>query len=346
MRPLTCRFPPRGPDAGSRISTRLSARALYVCLGLLAALLALGLLTLTAGRFDIGIAGVLDALSGGGTAKARMIVIEWRLPRLLLAALLGAALGLSGAIFQSLTRNPLGSPDIMGFAAGAHTGALIVMLLFSGGYYETAAGAIIGGLCTAILVYLIAGNGNHGFRLIVVGIGTSAMFSALNAWMIRRADLDVAMGAAFWSAGSLNGLGFQQLWPATVLLGLLSVPIITLARPMRQMELGEDVALASGIATARSRLGLTLCGVALTATVTAVAGPISFVALAAPQIARRLAQASSTPLLLSGLTGALLLTAADAAAQHVFPQQLPVGLMTVSVGGAYFLWLLIREGQR
>ncbi len=276
-----------------------------------------------------------------------MIIVEWRLPRLLLAGVLGAALSVSGAIFQSLTRNPLGSPDIMGFAAGAHTGALSVILLFAGGYYLTAAGAIAGGLVTATLVYVVAGSGgNRGFRLIVIGIGTSAMLSAVNAWMIRRADLDIAMGAALWSAGSLNGLGFQQLLPAAILLALLAIPIIALARPMRQMELGEEVALASGIAIAKSRLGLTLCGVALTAIVTAIAGPISFVALAAPQIANRLARSSGTSLVLSALMGAVLLTAADAAAQHAFGLQLPVGVMTVSVGGFYFLWLLIREGRR
>lgn len=347
MKTLTCRIPRRGPDAGARLSIPVPARTLAVSLGLLAILFALGFFTLAAGRFNVGMMDVIDALSGRGAEKARMIIVEWRLPRLLLAGLLGAALGISGAIFQSLTRNPLGSPDIMGFAAGAHSGALVVILLFAGGYYATAAGAIAGGLVTAMLVYLLAGSSrDHGFRLIVIGIGTSAMLSALNAWMIRRADLDVAMGAAFWSAGSLNGLGFQQLLPAAILLGFLTVPIIALARSMRQMELGEDVALASGITTAKTRLGLTLCGVALTAIVTAVAGPISFVALAAPQIARRLASSSSTPLLLSGMTGALLLTAADIAAQHAFGRQLPVGVMTVSVGGLYFLWLLIREGRR
>ncbi|OCJ13411.1 iron ABC transporter permease [Rhizobium sp. AC44/96] len=340
-------MPRRGSNAGSRLSFRTPARTVWASLGLLFVLIAVGLFTLTAGRFNVGMMDVVDALSGRGAERTRMIVVEWRLPRLLLAGLLGAALGLSGAIFQSLTRNPLGSPDIMGFAAGAYTGALLVILLFAGGYYLTAAGAIAGGLATATLVYVFAGaGGNHGFRLIVIGIGTSAMLSALNAWMIRRADLDVAMGAALWSAGSLNGLGFEQLVPAAILLALLAIPIIALARPMRQMELGEDVALASGIATTKSRLGLTLCGVALTAIVTAVAGPISFVALAAPQIAHRLALSSGTSLLLSGLMGAVLLTAADAAAQHAFGLQLPVGVMTVSVGGFYFLWLLIREGRR
>lgn len=347
MKTLTYRLPARGPDAGSRLSCRAPARTLWVVLCLLSVLIAIGLFTLAAGRFNVGMTDVVEALSGRGVGKTRMIIVEWRLPRLLLAALLGAALGLSGAIFQSLTRNPLGSPDIMGFAAGAHTGALLAILLFAGGYYMTAAGAIAGGLVTAALVYAFTGNdGNHGFRLIVIGIGTSAMLSALNAWMIRRADLDVAMGAALWSAGSLNGLGFPQLLPAAILLGLLAVPIITLARPMRQMELGEDVALASGIGTARSRLGLALCGIALTAIVTAVAGPISFVALAAPQIAHRLAGCSGTPLSVSGLMGAILLVTADAAAQHAFTLQLPVGVMTVSVGGFYFLWLLIREGRR
>ena len=347
MKALTHRFPARGGDAGRHVSFRLRRRTLAVCLALTALLLVLAFFSLAAGRFDTGPADVLGALSGQASGKTRMIVLEWRLPRLLLAMLLGAALGLGGAIFQSLTRNPLGSPDILGFSAGSHTGALVVLLLLSGGYYATALGALGGGILAAIVVYLLAGTaGQHGFRLIVAGIGMSAMLSAFNAWMIRKADLEVAMGAALWAAGSLNGLGFEQFGPAAALCCLLALPLLALARPMRQMERGEDVALASGIAVGRVRRTLMLLGVALTAVVTATAGPISFIALCAPQIARRLVGVSSLGLFTSALVGAVLLVAADAAAQHAFGRQLPVGIVTVSVGGLYLLWLLIREGRR
>lgn len=346
MNVLIHRSPAHGRNAGRQISFRIRTRTLAVCLALSTLLLVLAFFSLTAGRFDTGMAEVFDALSGQATGKGRMIILEWRLPRMLLAMLLGAALGLGGAIFQSLTRNPLGSPDIIGFAAGSHTGALVVLLLFSGGYYATAFGALGGGIVTAMLVYVLAGTtGQNGFRLIVVGIGTSAMLSAFNAWMIQKADLDMAMGAAFWAAGSLNGLGFEQLRPAALIFCLLCLPLAALARPMRQMELGDDVALASGVATGRTRGMLMLLGVALTAVVTATAGPISFVALCAPQIARRLAGASCVGLFTPALVGAVLLVSADTAAQHAFGRQLPVGIMTISVGGLYLLWLLIREDR-
>ncbi|EXL02448.1 iron ABC transporter permease [Brucella anthropi] len=332
---------------GGRLSVRFDRLSIFI--GLLLAVLSLGVaaLSLSSGKYPISLMDVLGALVGQGDDMVRMIVVEWRLPRVALAFLLGAALAMSGAIFQSLTRNPLGSPDIIGFSAGSYTGALVVILLLSGGYYETAAGALIGGTVTAMAVYLLAyRRGVQGFRLIVVGIGVAAMLSAFNAWMIREADLQVAMSAAIWGAGSLNGLGFEQLVPVTIVLCVVVPITLFLARPMRQLEMGDDVARASGVNANRTRLLLMILGVALTAIVTAAAGPVSFIALAAPQIARRLTRTAGVALIPSALTGGLLLLAADWAAQHAFGVQLPVGVMTVSIGGIYFIWLLIREGRK
>lgn len=332
---------------GGLLSARLDRRSIFI--GLALAVLALGIagLSLVSGKYPIALVDVLGALAGHGDDQVRMIVIEWRLPRVALAFLLGGALAMSGAIFQSLTRNALGSPDIIGFSAGSYTGALVVILLLSGGYYETAAGALIGGIVTAMAVYLLAyQRGVQGFRLIVVGIGVAAMLSAFNAWMIREADLQLAMSAAIWGAGSLNGLGFEQLSPVVVTLAVIAPLTLLLSRPMRQLEMGDDAARASGVNANRTRLALMVLGVALTAIVTAAAGPISFIALAAPQIARRLTRSAGVALIPSALIGGLLLLAADWAAQHAFGVQLPVGVMTVSIGGLYFIWLLIREGRK
>lgn len=330
-----------------RLSFRFDGRALILALILLSLMAALVALALLSGKYPTSLPQVLAALAGYGDGMVEAIVVEWRLPRVLLAILLGAALGASGAIFQSLTRNPLGSPDIIGFSAGSYTGALVVIFLFSGGYYRTALGALAGGVLTASVVYLLAWRrGVQGFRLIIIGIGVAAMLSAFNAWMIRGADLQVAMSAAIWGAGSLNGLGVEQLVPVALVLGALSPVALLLSRPMRQLELGEDVARASGINTERLRAGLMLLGVSLTAIVTASAGPIAFIALCAPQIARRITRSAGVTLMPSALTGGLMLLAADWTAQHAFSVQLPVGAMTVSIGGLYFLWLLIREGRR
>lgn len=330
-----------------RLSFRLHRHSLLMGLALIALILLIAIISLTSGSYAVPVMDALRALHGEGEDMVRVIVVEWRLPRVLLAILLGAALGMSGAIFQSLTRNPLGSPDIIGFSAGSYTGALIVILLLSGGYYEIAAGALIGGILTALAVYLLAWrNGLQGFRLIIVGIGISAMLSAFNSWMIKAADLNVAMSAAIWGAGSLNGLGFDQLVPVAVVL-LLIIPLtMLLARQMKQLEMGDDAARASGVNATRTRALLMILGVALTATVTAAAGPIGFIALAAPQIARRLTRSAGVALVPSALTGGSLLIIADYAAQHAFSTQLPVGIMTVSIGGLYFLALLIREGRK
>ncbi|MBK0022884.1 iron chelate uptake ABC transporter family permease subunit [Brucella pseudogrignonensis] len=332
---------------GDQLSLRLHRRSLLTGLILVVLILLIALASLTSGSYTIPISEALDALRGHGEDMVRMIVVEWRLPRVLLAILLGAALGMSGAIFQSLTRNPLGSPDIIGFAAGSYTGALIVILLLSGGYYEIAAGALIGGILTAFAVYALSWrNGMQGFRLIIVGIGISAMLSAFNGWMIKAADLNVAMSAAIWGAGSLNGLSFDQLVPVAIVLIIIMPLTILLARPMRQLEMGEDAARASGVNANITRVSLMILGVALTATVTAAAGPITFIALAAPQIARRITRSAGVTLIASALTGSSLLAAADYAAQHALPAQLPVGIMTVSIGGVYFLTLLIGEGRK
>ncbi|WP_460272139.1 FecCD family ABC transporter permease [Celeribacter sp. ULVN23_4] len=331
----------RGP-----LSLRLHRRALTVAVVMTAGLFGMGALALALGSFSINLGEVWAALRGQAPERIGMIVLEWRLPRFLLAVLLGAALGMSGAIFQSLTRNPLGSPDIIGFAAGSYTGALIVLLQFSGGYYATAAGALAGGAITALVVWLLAWRrGVQGFRLIVVGIGVSAMLGAFNAWMIRAADLNAAMSAAFWGAGSLNGLGWEHLWPVVLALAVIAPLALSLGRPMHQMEMGEDIARASGIATLRMRAGLMALGVALTAIATAAAGPIGFIALAAPQLARRVTHSPGVALFPAALMGAALLSVADGLAQHAFPVQLPVGLVTTSVGGLYFAWLLIREDR-
>jgi iron complex transport system permease protein len=333
--------------AGGCISFRLDGRVLVVVLLLLALAIFVAVASLLTGKYPIGLFEALGTLVGRGDDQVRMIVVEWRLPRVALAFLLGAALAMSGAIFQSLTRNPLGSPDIIGFSAGAHSGALVVILLFSGGYYQTALGALTGGVTTATAVYLLTyRRGVQGFRLIITGIGVAAMLSAFNAWMIREAELQVAMSAAIWGAGSLNGLGFEQLVPVALMLSAVLPLTLLLSRPMRQLELGEDAARACGVDVNRTRALLMVLGVALTATVTAAAGPISFIALAAPQIARRLTRSAGIALIPSALMGGLLLLIADWAAQHALGVQLPVGVMTVSIGGIYFLWLLMREGRK
>lgn len=336
------RLGPSGPSLVVKAKPALVGAAAVALIGILAvAAMSLGSFTLSPGE-------VLATLLGQGTAKTELVVISWRLPRVLMAIVIGGALGISGAIFQSLTRNPLGSPDIIGFNAGAYTGALVSMLLLGGGFLATTIGAFAGGLATAAVVYLLAfKRGIQGFRLIIVGIGISAMLGSINTWMIIKADLHLAMMAAIWGSGSLNTAGWERAIPLLIIAVALVPALMLLARPLQGLEMGDDAAAAQGINTEPAKLWLLVIGVCLTAICTAAAGPIAFVALAAPQIARRMTGSGRVSMLSAGVFGALLLLGSDLIAQHALaPIQLPVGVVTVALGGMYLMWLLFREAKR
>lgn len=332
------------PDG--RINFRLNLHSLRIALLLLLACLVLAVASIKSGALSFSVSEVIAALQGRGSAQSMIVITQWRLPRIVLAIVIGAALGMSGAIFQSLLRNPLGSPDVIGFSTGAHTGALITIILWQGSYLAVAVGAVTGGLLTAALVYLLAWRqGIHGFRLIIVGIAVSAMLGAFNTWLSITGSLESVMSAALWAAGSLNGISWAKGLPAAGFCLLCMLLALLLGRRMQLLEMGDDSASALGIPAERTRLQLMALGVALIAAATAATGPIAFIALAAPQIIRRLHSGSS--LLLSALMGALLLLAADWAAQHLFfPRQYPVGVITVSIGGLYLIWLLLSESRR
>lgn len=326
---------------------RLDLRTLLVCGVLLGGAVLLCLLGLALGDYKLSLGQVVSTIVGRDEGFARTVVLEWRMPRVLAALLFGAALGASGAVFQSLTRNPLASPDIIGFTTGSYTGALLVIILLGGSYVQVAAGSLVGGLVTAAAVYLLAyRQGVQGFRLIVTGIGVSAMLVSVNTWLMLTSDHDVAVSAAVWGAGSLNSIGWSQAGVGGVVVVALLLLLVPLARDLRQLELGDDAARALGVTAERSRLALVVIGVALIATVTAAAGPIAFVALAAPQVGIRLVHATGMALVPAACTGAVMLCAADLTAQHVLPTPLPVGLVTVVVGGGYLVWLLVVEARR
>lgn len=329
-------------------SGQIGVRAVVVVLVLAALTVAGILLALATGTVHLSLTEVLRGLAGTADDGTVLVVRQWRLPRAALAALFGLALGMSGAIFQSLTRNPLGSPDIIGFSSGSYTGALIVILVTGGGYYAVAAGALVGGIITALVVFALAYRGGvQGFRLIIVGIGVSALLAAMNTYLMLKAAPEAQLTAAVWGNGSLNGLSTGTLLPVLIVLAVLIVPVLALSPALRVLEIGDDAAGSLGARPTTVRLAAMVLGVALVALVTAAAGPIAFIALVAPQIARRLTRSSGVGLVAAGTTGALLLVVSDFLAQRVFaPLQLPVGIVTVSVGGIYFLWLLVQETRR
>ncbi|MEU9624515.1 FecCD family ABC transporter permease [Streptomyces sp. NPDC087228] len=326
------------------MALRIERRSVLVCAALAVTVTALGVLTLGTGSISLSPAQVPSALlDPDADSRARLVVVNWRLPRLLFAVICGAALAISGAIFQSLTKNPLGSPDVIGFASGSYAGASVVMLLLgTANYLAVASGSLIGGAATALLVYVLAYRGGlRPFRLIIVGIAVGAFLYSLTSMLLLSVNPQQAMLAATWGAGSLSGLGFDQLRAAAVVFAVLLVCSATVVRPLVHLEMGDDTAVALGVYAQRTRLVATVVGVALTALVTAAAGPIAFVALAAPQIAQRLTRGSTTlHIVPAALTGAAVLVAADFIAQRI---DLPVGVVTVCIGGAYPAWLLTRQ---
>ncbi|MDT0310278.1 iron chelate uptake ABC transporter family permease subunit [Streptomyces sp. DSM 44917] len=337
----------RGPVLRTRggLSLRLHLRGALA--GLLLAVLALAVAVLLIGTGDYAIppGEVLRTLTGGGTAAQEFIVHELRLPRVLVALLVGLALGVSGAVFQAVSRNPLGSPDVVGFNQGSAAGALTVIVLLDGSTAAVAAGAVGGGLLTGLAVYLLAWRGGvHGYRLVLVGIGAAATLTAVNSYLLTRAEIVDAARAVLWLTGSLNGRDWGEFWPLLAACAVLLPLILTQGAPLRMLEMGDEAAGALGVRVERTRLLLVVAAVLLTAVATAAAGPIVFVALTAPQLARRLTRAPGPNLLPAALMGALLMAASDYLAQSAFPgRQLPVGAVTSVLGGAYLLWLLYTE---
>lgn len=312
-----------------------------VVLCLLCAIVLLG-----SGSSRLPPAEVLAGLTGSSdNPVANRLVWRVRLPRVLTAALTGAALGLAGAVFQALSRNPLGSPDVIGFTTGAASGAITAIILFSAGPVATAIAAVASGVATAAAVLILArGRGANtagGYRLILVGVGVGAVLSGLNTLLLTMGDLERAMSAQLWLAGSLEGRTFSHVVTGAAGLALFAPVVLLCARRLSIMEMGDDMARQLGVPVGATRIMLVLASVGLTSIATACTGPIAFVALAGPQLARRLTRAPGAPLLTGAAMGALLMILADLIGQNA-PLRLamPIGLTTGFLGGLYLVVLL------
>jgi iron complex transport system permease protein len=329
------------------VKLRLDVRSMIVTAIFLAAVIAIALFSLMVGTLKLSVAEVFSVLIGETTGFKRTVVIDWRLPRVLAAIVFGAGLAISGSIFQSITRNPLGSPDILGFTSGSYTGALVVMLVIkSMSFTNIALGSLIGGFATAFVIYLFAfRKGTQGFRLIIVGIAISTVLGSVNSMLLLQSQAEVALTAGAWGVGSLNGIDWYHVIPAIILVLVLLIFAAIMNRPLREMELGEDAAKSHGVQIERTQILLIVIAVALTATATAIMGPVTFVALAAPQIALRFTKTAES-LAPTATVGAFVLLSADVLAQRMIPGMiLPVGVLTLSLGGIYLVWLLFHQAR-
>ncbi|AKU18277.1 FecCD family ABC transporter permease [Luteipulveratus mongoliensis] len=344
--PLT--RPPSTVRIGSSIRLRTDRRAVVVCVALAALCVVAAFVTLGTGSLPVSPMEVLRTVVGRGAAGNDFVVMDIGLPRACNALLVGAALGVAGALIQALTRNPLGSPDVVGFDSGAATGALIGLLILNVGPSGVSTLAVVGGLATAAAVYFFsAGGSGNGYRLILVGIGVGATLTAVNSYLLTRSRSYDSLVAARWLAGSLNDSTWRDVTVIGIGLVLLLPCGVALSRQLRIFQLGEETAAALGVRVGRLHIAVLAVSVGLAALAISTAGPVSFVALVAPQLVARVTRGAAPQVVSSALMGALLLTVSDFVAQRAFGStDLPVGVVTGGVGGVYLVWLLSREWRK
>ena len=332
-----------------RLSVRVHRRsAVVVVIGFIL-LAALAVYSLTLGDYGLSAADSFRRLLGDGGPRDDFLGVYFvqsvRLPRMLAAIGVGVALGIAGRIFQTISGNPLGSPDIVGLSTGCATGALIAIIVLGSSPTVTGVGALLGGLVSGAIILACAGGMRvTGIRVVLVGIGCSAALRAVNSLLIVKAPLEAAQRAQLWSAGSFSGVTLARLMPLLIVVGAVVVVCAVFAVPLGLVAMGDDVATGLGVRVSRTRVLLIVVAILLVASATSVAGPVAFVALAAPHVAHRLCGGGGVGFTSSALVGALLVLVSDVCAQRlVAPAELPVGVVTGVVGGVYLLWLLIRE---
>ncbi|QLD12930.1 FecCD family ABC transporter permease [Microbacterium oleivorans] len=330
-------------SAGRR---RRALRRRLVVGGLLTGVIVAYAVSLMVGQTFYSPAEVWGVITGQTVPGASFTVGELRLPRATVALLTGLCFGMGGAVFQTMLRNPLASPDIIGINAGASAAAVVGIVFLSLSETGVSLLATVAALVTALTIYLLAyKDGGAGARFILIGIGVAAIFNSVVSYVLSRAaewDLQAAMR---WITGNLNGASWSQAVPLALAMIVVVPALLWLTRDLELMRLGDDTASALGVPVERRRILLIVAAVALLAFATAAAGPISFVAFLSGPIAARMLGPVGSPVLAAGLFGSLLVLVADLTAQYLLGLRLPVGVVTGVLGAPYLIFLLIRSSR-
>ncbi|NDL58683.1 FecCD family ABC transporter permease [Phytoactinopolyspora mesophila] len=339
--------PVRTLRVGQIVSVPVGARSVVVGCLLTAAIMTTAVLTLTLGDLGLPVDRLRDMFGHGLSPQEEFVLGRLRGPRLAVAVTAGAGLGIAGALFQTVTRNPLGSPDVIGLAAGAGAGAAAFGLMWTG-VLPLPMGALVGALVAMLLVYLGTG---HGFsspaRMIIVGIGVNAMALAFIQWIITRTSREQATVIAAYLNGSTASRSWDDVRLMAVALVILLPLAAMLSRRLQVLEMGDEVAESLGARANLTRICTVIVAICCATAAVTVVGPVAFVALTAPQIGRRLTRATGPNIVVAALTGALILALADLIVQQgPLNTQLPVGILTAAVGGVYLGYLLIKEWKR
>ncbi|MDN3903475.1 iron chelate uptake ABC transporter family permease subunit [Arthrobacter sp. YD2] len=345
--------PVRNPPAvstlrwGRKLSFRYRRRSLVLSILLAAAVALVGAFTLTAGQLGLDWQELFALAVSPPEGSAAFVLERLRGPRFLTAVGAGMALGVAGSLFQTVTRNPLGSPEVVGLTSGAAAGAAATALW--PGYVPVPVAAILGGGLAVALVWLSTGRGfARPGRMIVAGIGISAVASALTSLAMTTLGEQQAQTLAFYLNGSLA----SRSWSHAATIGLALLVVLPLAaalqRRLNLVAMGDELAESLGVRVDRTRTLAVILAVVLAATAVSVCGPVAFVALVAPQIALRLLRTSAPGVVAPALVGALVLTLSDFAVQHIEfgAASLPVGIFTAALGSAYLGYLLFAEARK
>ena len=326
---------------------RVNPRTLRLTMIAGASLAALLVWALTLGSFPLSLGEVYGGVIGSGTEDALFIVRELRLPRALTAVIVGGMLAMSGAIFQGPVRNPLVSPDIIGINSGAAVAA-VFWIVTGLPLAHLPLVAFVGALAAGGAVYLLSWRGRMSpSRLVLVGIGINAALTAGTTFLIVRAEINDASRAVLWLTGSVYSADWSDVIVLSVATAILAPIALGLTWQLRLLQAGDITARSVGAPLERTRLALIVVACGLSSLTVAVAGPIGFVALMTPHLARMMAgPISGGVLILAGVLGAILTVGADMTGQHALPVNLPVGVLTAAVGAPYFLFLLYRTNTR
>ncbi|MEH2384462.1 MAG: iron ABC transporter permease [Nostoc sp.] len=334
------------------ISFRIDRRVPLMLLCLAVATVVVMVMNVGRGEYAIPPLDIVKTLLGLDTGNPDHVFVihNLRLPRTLVAFMVGVALAISGTIFQGLTRNPLADPGIVGINAGASLAAVTVIVLFpSAPIYTLPLSAFAGALLMAVLIYVLAWNkGSSPILLILMGVGLSAIASAMSSLLITFGEIYSVSDALVWLAGSVYGRTWEQVFSLLPWLIVFVPMALTLARHLNALNLGDDIAKSLGTSVEWQRGLLVLVGVSLAGAGVATAGMIGFVGLIAPHLGRQLVGTNHEGLIpISALLGGVIVVAADLLGRTLFaPIELPCGVVTAAIGAPYFLYLLIRNRKK
>ena len=323
-------------------------RTVLVCAVLVAAVLALAWLSLVWGGRTGDTLDYLAGLLGTGEGGGEFTIGRLRLPRVALAVLVGAALGIAGGIFQSVLGNPLASPDILGVSGGASLAAAFAILGLGLTGAAVGVAAFLGATVVAAAIYLLAWrDGVTGFRFVLIGVAAAFVVNGGIGYLLTRAEVSDVRAALVWMVGSIGTPRWGDVAVLALVLLVLIPFVVGVSWQLRALGLGDEAAAGLGVRVERTRLLALALAVALTAGATAFAGPVAFVAFVSAPIARRLLPTGGTVLGPAALVGAVVVLAAELVATHLVPSlEVPVGIVTGAVGAAYLLWLLATTDRR